>query len=135
LVRFFRRALEVSRIPAGAFQLKAGRRNLLLILLLAARGAFGERLFAHLLQMLFLVPAGRALVFVNRHVRIISLIQNGISSSMSSTLPAGFFAPAGLDAPSAPAVALARSRGSPRGSPAPAREPSICMTSPRISVE
>src|SRR5439155_16334005 len=64
--------------------------------------------------------------------------QNGISSSMSSNLPAGFFA-AGLASAAFPsaalpsvAVALAPYPAGSRGSPEPARGPSICMTSPRI---
>src|SRR4029079_4082865 len=128
---------EVGRIPARALKLKARRRKLLPVLLFAARRALGERLLARLLQVSFLVPASCALVFVNRHMRIISLIQNGISSSMSSNLPAGFFAAAGFAAPSPPAAGARSPRASrapSRGSPDPALEPSICITSPRISV-
>ncbi|MND03780.1 hypothetical protein D3C83_237650 [compost metagenome] len=52
---------------------------------------------------------------------------------MSSNLPAGFFAAgrAGASLRGSPGSAGAVAA---RGSPDPAREPSICITSPRISV-
>src|SRR5882762_1458214 len=151
----FGRFLEVRGVPAGAFQLKAGRAEQLQEGRFAAGRALGERRLRGLLQELFLVATLLAAVFVDRHgqnpwTAIISLIlggkagnqaasrdslQNGISSSMSSNLPAGFLA-AGLASAALPSVALASTRwpaGS-RGSPEPARGPSICMTSPRISV-
>src|SRR6267378_3048417 len=151
----FGRFLEVRGVPAGAFQLEAGRAEQLLKRRFAAGRALGERRLRGLLQELFLVATLLAAVFVDRHgqnpwTAIISLIlggkagnqaasrdslQNGISSSMSSNLPAGFLA-AGLASAALPSVALASTRwlaGS-RGSPEPAREPSICITSPRISV-
>src|SRR5882762_4301935 len=151
----FGRFLEVRGVPAGAFQLEAGRAEQLLKRRFAAGRALGERRLRGLHQKLFLVPTLRTAVFVDRHgqnpwTAIISLIlggkagnqaasrdslQNGMSSSMSSNLPAGFFA-AGLASAALPSTALASARwpaGS-RGSPEPARGPSICMTSPRISV-
>src|SRR5882724_4162606 len=148
---FFCSLLEVRGVPAGAFQLEAGRAEQLLEGRFAAGRALAERRLRSLLQELFLVATLLAAVFVDRHgqnpwTAIISLIlggkagnqaasrdslQNGISSSMSSNLPAGFLA-AGLASAALPSVALASTRwpaGS-RGSPEPAREPSICITSP-----
>src|SRR6266550_7687995 len=76
---FFRRLLEVRGVPAGAFQLEAGRAEQLLKRRFAARRALGKRGFGGLLQKLLLVPTLRTAVFVDRHgqnpwMAIISLI-------------------------------------------------------------
>src|SRR5882672_5354484 len=60
-------ALEVGGIPARAFQLETRRAQLLAVFGLAACGADGERRIGHLLQVLVLVAADRATVFVDRH--------------------------------------------------------------------
>src|SRR5438034_10271691 len=78
----FGRFLEVSGVPAGAFQLEAGRAEQLLKRHLAAGRALGERRLGGLLQELFLVATLLAAVFVDRHgqipvAAIISLILGG----------------------------------------------------------
>src|SRR5712664_4043851 len=75
----FGRFLEVRGVPAGAFQLEAGRAEQLLKRRFAAGRALGERRLRGLLQELFLVATLLAAVFVNRHdqnpwMAIISLI-------------------------------------------------------------
>src|SRR6266513_649979 len=64
---FFRRLLEVRGVPAGAFQLEAGRAEQLLKRRFAARRTVAERRLRGLLQELFLVAALRTAVFVDRH--------------------------------------------------------------------
>ena len=68
--RFLAAALEVGRVPARALQLETGRRQLLLVLLLAAGRALGERRLAQLLAGG--PPGGRRpnTVFVDRHDRV-----------------------------------------------------------------
>src|SRR5438093_1340186 len=66
--------LEIGRVPAAALELKARRAHQLLERRLVADRALRERRLAALLQELFLVAAGLATVFVNRHAAIISLI-------------------------------------------------------------
>src|SRR5213078_301905 len=78
----FGRFLEVRGVPAGAFQLEAGRAEQLLKRRLAAGRALGKRGFGGLLQKLLLVPTLRTAVFVDRHgqipvAAIISLILGG----------------------------------------------------------
>src|SRR5207247_8859521 len=78
----FGRFLEVSGVPAGAFQLEAGRAEQLLKRHLAAGRALGERRLGGRLQELFLVATLLAAVFVDRHgqnpwMAIISLILGG----------------------------------------------------------
>src|SRR5262249_34288312 len=75
LRRLLAGGLEVRRVPAASFELEAGGAQLLLIGLLPARRAFRERLLRDLLQVLFLVPARLAAVFVDRHAAIISLFR------------------------------------------------------------
>src|SRR2546422_5627835 len=75
----FGRFLEVRGVPAGAFQLEAGRAEQLLKRRFAAGRALGERRLRRLLQELFLVPTLLTAVFVDRHGQnpwkaIISLI-------------------------------------------------------------
>src|SRR5882672_7164700 len=75
----FGRFLEVRGVPAGAFQLEAGRAEQLLKRRFAAGRALGERRLRGLLEELFLVPTLLAAVFVDRHgqnpwTAIISLI-------------------------------------------------------------
>src|SRR2546427_2397216 len=75
----FGRFLEVRGVPAGAFQLEAGRAEQLLKRRFAAGRALGERRLGGLLQELFLVATLLAAVFVDRHGQnpwkaIISLI-------------------------------------------------------------
>src|SRR5438105_3900755 len=64
---FFRRLLEVRGVPAGAFQLEAGRAEQLLESRFAAGRALAERGLRGLLQELLLVAALRTAVFVDRH--------------------------------------------------------------------
>src|SRR6185436_20166297 len=66
-------ALEVGGVPAAAFQLKAGCAKQLGIGALAAGRALRQRRLGDLLQVLLLVAAMAAAIFVNRHDRIISL--------------------------------------------------------------
>src|SRR5260221_12706790 len=54
--------------------METGGAKLLLVGLLAARRALAERPLGHLLQVVLLVTAGRAAVFIDRHDAIISLI-------------------------------------------------------------
>src|SRR6266481_7802075 len=63
----FGRFLEVRGVPAGAFQLEAGRAEQLLKGRFAAGRALGERRLRGLLQELFLVATLLAAVFVDRH--------------------------------------------------------------------
>src|SRR5882762_6563208 len=63
----FGRFLEVRGVPAGAFQLEAGRAEQLLEGRFAARRALGERGFGGFLQKLLLVPTLLTSVFVDRH--------------------------------------------------------------------
>src|SRR6266446_5617154 len=75
----FGRFLEVRGVPAGAFQLEAGRAEQLQEGRFAASRALGERRLRGLLQELFLMATLLAAVFVNRHdqnpwMAIISLI-------------------------------------------------------------
>src|SRR2546430_16396537 len=63
----FGRFLEVRGVPAGAFQLEAGRAEQLLKRRFAAGRALGKRGFGGLLQKLLLVPTLRTAVFVDRH--------------------------------------------------------------------
>src|SRR5581483_9395961 len=62
-------ALEVGRIPAASFQLKAGGGYLFGELVRATRGARGQHGIGKLLQRFELVAAGRADIFVDRHDR------------------------------------------------------------------
>src|SRR5437867_545627 len=64
--------LEVGRVPAAAFQLKARGAEKFMEGRLAAHRALGELRLAHLLQKLFLVTAGFAAIFIDRHAAIIS---------------------------------------------------------------
>src|SRR3989454_1511422 len=78
----FGRFLEVRGVPAGAFQLEAGRAEQLLKRRFAAGRALGKRGFGGLLQKLLLVPTLGTAVFVDRHgqnpwMAIISLILGG----------------------------------------------------------
>src|SRR5438132_3675386 len=78
----FSRFLEVRGVPAGAFQLEAGRTEQLLKRRFAAGRALGEGRLGDLLQELFLVATLLAAVFVDRHgqipvAAIISLILGG----------------------------------------------------------
>src|SRR5437867_3613624 len=78
----FRGFLEVRGVPAGAFQLEAGRAEQLLKRRFAAGRALGEGRLGGLLQELFLVATLLAAVFVDRHgqnpwMAIISLILGG----------------------------------------------------------
>src|SRR5216684_20395 len=66
----FGRFLEVRGVPAGAFQLEAGRAEQLLKRRFAARRALGKRGLGGLLQELFLVATLLAAVFVDRHGQI-----------------------------------------------------------------
>src|SRR6267142_7172089 len=73
------RFLEVRGVPAGAFQVEAGRAEQLLKRRFAAGRALGERRLRGLLQELFLVATLLAAIFVDRHgqnpwTAIISLI-------------------------------------------------------------
>src|SRR5438128_10961025 len=63
---FFCPALEIGRVPTRTLQLKARRAQLLAVVGLAARRANRERRVRHLLQVLVLVAADRAAVFVDR---------------------------------------------------------------------
>src|SRR2546430_13067033 len=63
----FGRFLEVRGVPAGAFQLEAGRAEQLLKRRFAAGRALGEGQLGGLLQELFLVATLLAAVFVDRH--------------------------------------------------------------------
>src|SRR5712691_11015770 len=63
----FGRFLEVRGVPAGAFQLEAGRAEQLLKRRFAASRALAERRLRGLLQELFLVATLLAAVFVDRH--------------------------------------------------------------------
>src|SRR5712692_3601569 len=67
---FFRRFPEVRGVPAGTFQLEAGRAEQLLKRRFAARRALGEHRLGGLLQELFLVATLPAAVFVDRHGQI-----------------------------------------------------------------
>ncbi len=62
--------IEVGRSPAAALELEARGGELLAEGLLAALGALGERLVAHLLEILLLKAAGGALISVDRHVEV-----------------------------------------------------------------
>src|SRR5437667_6181074 len=78
----FGRFLEVRGVPAGAFQLEAGRAEQLLKRRFAAGRALGEGRLGGLPQELFLVATLLAAVFVDRHgqipvAAIISLILGG----------------------------------------------------------
>src|SRR6266478_262259 len=78
----FRGFLEVRCVPAGAFQLEAGRAEQLLEGRFAAGRALAERRLRSFLQELFLVATLLAAVFVDRHgqnpwTAIISLILGG----------------------------------------------------------
>src|SRR5687767_5233780 len=64
--------LEVGRVPAAAFELKAGGAEKLLERGLAADRAVRERRLARPLQKLLLVAAGLAAIFIDRHAAIIS---------------------------------------------------------------
>src|SRR5882762_8698773 len=66
----FGRFLEVRGVPAGAFQLEAGRAEQLLKRRFAASRALGERRLRGLLQELFLVATLLAAIFVDRHGEI-----------------------------------------------------------------
>src|SRR5882762_6461221 len=66
----FGRFLEVRGVPAGAFQLEAGRAEQLLKRRFAAGRALGERRLRGLLQELFLVAALLAAIFVDWHGEI-----------------------------------------------------------------
>src|SRR6267142_552053 len=66
----FSRFLEVRGVPAGAFQLEAGRAEQLLKRRFAAGRALGERRLRGLLQELFLVATFLAAIFVDRHGEI-----------------------------------------------------------------
>src|SRR6266513_1566154 len=63
----FGRFLEVRGVPAGAFQLEAGRAEQLLKRRFAAGRAPGERRLGGLLQDLFVVATVLEAVFVDRH--------------------------------------------------------------------
>src|SRR6266404_2921297 len=63
----FRGFLEVRGVPAGAFQLEAGRAEQLLEGRFAAGRALAERRLRSFLQELFLVATLLAAVFVDRH--------------------------------------------------------------------
>jgi hypothetical protein len=63
----FGRFLEVRGVPAGAFQLEAGRAEQLLKRRFAAGRALGKRWFGGFLQKLLLVPTLLTSVFVDRH--------------------------------------------------------------------
>src|SRR6266404_8186492 len=63
----FRGFLEVRSVPAGAFQLEAGRAEQLLEGRFAAGRALAERRLRSFLQELFLVATLLAAVFVDRH--------------------------------------------------------------------
>src|SRR6267378_3034402 len=63
----FGRFLEVRGVPAGAFQMEAGRAEQLLKGRFAAGRALGKRGFGGFLQKLFLVATLLTAVFVNRH--------------------------------------------------------------------
>src|SRR3989441_5131525 len=78
----FGRFLEVRGVPAGAFQLEAGRAEQLLKRRFAAGRALGKCGLGGLLQKFLLVPTLRTAVFVDRHgqipvAAIISLILGG----------------------------------------------------------
>src|SRR5881396_3615422 len=78
----FGRFLEVRGVPAGAFQLEAGRAEQLLKRRFAVGRALGEGRLGGLLQELFLVATLLAAVFVDRHgqnpwMASISLILGG----------------------------------------------------------
>src|SRR6476620_5324836 len=64
--------LEVGGVPAATLQLEARRAQKLLEGRLAAYRALGERRLGDPLQELFLVAAGLAAIFVDRHAVIIS---------------------------------------------------------------
>src|SRR6267143_4447081 len=66
----FGRFLEVRGVPAGAFQLEAGRAEQLLKRRFAAGRALGERRLRGLLQELFLVATLLAAIFVDWHGEI-----------------------------------------------------------------
>src|SRR6267143_1210022 len=85
----FGRFLEVRGVPAGAFQLEAGRAEQLLKRRFAAGRALGERRLRGLLQELFLMATLLAAVFVNRHgqnhwTAIISLILGGQAGNQAA---------------------------------------------------
>src|SRR5258707_9968616 len=59
-------AFEIGGVPAGAFQLEARRAQLLAVFGLAAHRTDRQHV-RHLLQVLIVMAAGVATVFVNRH--------------------------------------------------------------------
>src|SRR6267142_1393556 len=61
------RFLEVRGVPAGAFQVEAGRAEQLLKRRFAAGRALGKRGFGGFLQKLLLVPPLLTAVFIDRH--------------------------------------------------------------------
>src|SRR6266850_124852 len=61
------RFLEVRGVPAGAFQVEAGRAEQLLKRRFAAGRALGKRGFGGFLQKLLLVPTLLTAVFIDRH--------------------------------------------------------------------
>src|SRR6267143_773158 len=88
----FGRFLEVRGVPAGAFQLEAGRAEQLLKRRFAAGRALGERRLRSLQQELFLMATLLTAVFVNRHdqnpwTAIISLILGGKAGNQATSVP------------------------------------------------
>src|SRR2546427_1480323 len=86
----FGRFLEVRGVPAGAFQLEAGRAEQLLKRRFAAGRALGEGRLGGLPQELFLVATLLAAVFVDRHgqipvAAIISLILGGKAGNQAAS--------------------------------------------------
>src|SRR5439155_3024196 len=86
----FGRFLEVRGVPAGAFQLEAGRAEQLLKRRFAAGWALGEGRLGGLLQELFLVATLLAAVFIDRHgqnpvAAIISLILGGKAGNQAAS--------------------------------------------------
>src|SRR6266480_2440554 len=84
------RFLEVRGVPAGAFQLEAGRAEQFLKRRFAAGRALGEGRLGGLLQELFLVATLLAAVFVDRHgqipvAAIISLILGGKAGNQAAS--------------------------------------------------
>src|SRR5207237_9141849 len=66
----FARALDVGRVPAASFELKAGGRDQLGQRVLAALGTGFHGRSRYLLQVLCFAAAGSAAVFVNRHGKL-----------------------------------------------------------------
>src|SRR5262245_13081253 len=85
--RLLARALEVGRVPAAPLQLKAGCTQQLLISLLPALRALRQRFLGDLLQVLFLVTAGSAAVFINRHTAILLVFKREYRLPCRRTCP------------------------------------------------